>query len=68
MGFMDIFRISAIKQENEQLKIKIDTLQRSIDELGVTEYRQTKEKIDRLNAEFSQRESEANSEISSLNT
>ncbi|QBE98938.1 hypothetical protein PMF13cell1_04507 [Blautia producta] len=68
MGFMDIFRISAIKQENEQLKIKIDTLQRAIDELGVTEYRQTKEKIDMLNAEFSQRESEANSEIFSLNT
>lgn len=67
MGFMDIFRISAIKQENEKLKIKVDALQRAIDELGVTEYRQTKEKIDTLNAEFSRRESDANSEISSLN-
>ena len=55
MGFLDIFRISSIKQENTNLKSQISELQKKIDDLGVIEYYQTKEKIDKLNVDLEQK-------------
>lgn len=52
MGLMDIFRASAIKQENEQLKAQINELNGKINELGVNDYLQAKAKIDALNSEI----------------
>ncbi len=49
----DFFRISQIKQENEQLKASKIELQNKLDSLGVTEYYQTKERLDQLNQELS---------------
>lgn len=48
MGFMDIFRISAIKQENAQLRASLQEMENKLNALGVTEYYQTKEKLDAL--------------------
>lgn len=42
MGLFDIFRVSSIKQENEELKKQIENLQERINALGVTEYEQAK--------------------------
>lgn len=53
MGLMDIFRASAIKQENEQLKAQVNELNKKIDELGVNDYLQAKSKIEDLNLEIS---------------
>lgn len=67
MGFLDIFRISSIKQENTNLKSQISELQKKIDDLGVTEYYQTKEKIDKLNVDLEQKQEESNNTISENN-
>lgn len=67
MGFFDIFRISSIKQENDNLKSQITELQKKIDSLGVTEYYQTKEKIDKMNIDLEQRQEESNKNISENN-
>lgn len=67
MGFLDIFRISSIKQENTNLKSQISELQKKIDNLGVTEYYQTKEKIDKLNVDLEQKQEESNKTISENN-
>ena len=67
MGFLDIFRISSIKQENTNLKSQISELQKKIDDLGVTEYYQTKEKIDKLNVDLEQKQEESNKTISENN-
>lgn len=67
MGFLDIFRISSIKQENTNLKSQISELQKKIDDLGVTEYYQTKEKINQLNVELEQKQEESNKTISENN-
>lgn len=64
MGLLDIFRISKIKQENEQLKRANEEMQRRIDLLGVDEYDQTKEKINLLTKESDQKLSATNREIS----
>jgi len=48
MSFFDIFRISKIKSENEQLKVQNNELEKQIADLGVAEYTQTKEKISLL--------------------
>lgn len=48
MGFMDIFRISAIKQENVQLRASLQEVENKLNALGVTEYYQMKEKLDAL--------------------
>lgn len=53
MSILDIFRLSKIKQENEQLKTQNKDLQDKNDALGVTEYYQTKQKLDVLNEEIS---------------
>lgn len=67
MGLFDIFRISAIKQENEQLKKNNENLQAQITSLGVTEYSQTKEKIENMEKESSIKLEQTNSEITSNN-
>ena len=46
MGLFDIFRVSSIKQENEELKKQIENLQERINALGVTEYEQAKKILD----------------------
>lgn len=38
MGLLDIFRVSSIKKENEELKEQVHSLNSRIDALGVTEY------------------------------
>lgn len=48
MGFFDIFKISKIKQENSALKESQAQLVQKLDALGITEYYQTKEKLDAL--------------------
>lgn len=67
MGLLDIFRISSIKQENEQLKKNNENLKNQIISLGVTEYSQTKEKIEILEKESALKLDETNKEISSNN-
>lgn len=63
MGFMDIFKISVIKQENEQLKKQLNDLQKKADELGVTEYYQTQEKINALYRESEKKLKEAEDSV-----
>lgn len=46
MGLFDIFCVSSIKQENEELKKQIENLQERINALGVTEYEQAKKILD----------------------
>ena len=53
MGIFDIFRISQIKQENEQLKAENASMAEKMSALGVTEYYQTKEKIVAMEKELS---------------
>ncbi len=63
MGLFDIFNIGKIKKENEELKNQIFDLQKKIDDLGVSEYYQTKEKIDKMNTELEQKISDTESSI-----
>lgn len=58
MGFMDIFRASAIREENEKLK-------KQLQDLGATEYYQVKEKITALNQEIRERQEAADNELKS---
>ena len=67
MGIFDIFRISQIKQENEQLKTANANLYSQIAALGVNEYYQTQEKIDYLENEANKLLSQINNEIASNN-
>lgn len=48
MSLKDIFQASKIREQNEQLLAINANLQKQIEELGVTEYLQTKEKIAEL--------------------
>lgn len=68
MGIFDIFRISQIKQENEQLKTANANLYSQIAALGVNEYYQTQEKIAYLENEANKRLSQINNEIASNNS
>jgi hypothetical protein len=52
MGLLDIFRVSSIKKENEELKEQVHSLNSRIDALGVTEYEQTKALIDKVNEQI----------------
>lgn len=49
---MDFFNASKIKAENEDLKNQLKELNAKIDALGITEYYQTKEKLDALNKDI----------------
>lgn len=60
MGIMDFFNASKIKAENERLKSENSDLLQKISSLGVTEYYQTKEKMDTMI-------NSANSQLESLN-
>ena len=77
MGFMDIFHISDIKNENAKLKEDIEKLKISNNDLltentklkidaatlGVTEYYQTKEKLDQMNKSLDRKIAETDSQI-----
>jgi len=52
MSFWDIFKIDEIKTENERLNIRVAYLEKQLAELGYTEYQQTKQAIDAMNAEI----------------
>lgn len=52
MGLLDIFRVSSIKKENEELKEQVHSLNSRIDALGVTDYEQTKALIDKVNEQI----------------
>ncbi|WP_283683305.1 GIY-YIG nuclease family protein [Parablautia sp. Marseille-Q6255] len=63
MGLFDIFSIGKIKKENEELKKQNSNLQKKIDDLGVNDYYQIKDKIDKLNTELEQKISDTESTI-----
>ena len=67
MGLLDIFHISEIKRENEQLKSTNAKLIEQAETLGITEYYQTKEKIDSLERESAIKLEESNKQIASNN-
>ena len=52
MGLLDIFRISKIKDENENLKLQIQQLKYKIDSTGISDYLQAQEKINACNSEI----------------
>ena len=52
MSLLDIFRISKIKAENEQLQQQIAEMQATMDSTGITEYVQAAEKIRSERATF----------------
>lgn len=60
MGFIDIFRASKIKAENEQLKQKLV-------EIGCTEYEQVKEKIQNMELEIAKKQKLAQAQLDSTN-
>ena len=64
MGLMDFFNASKIKEENTRLKEANAQLVKKMNDLGFTEYEQTKAKLDEMNAEVSS----CNSIISNLRT
>lgn len=68
MGFLDIFRISKIRQENEELQAANAHLQGRIDALGINEYEQAKEKIDALTKDSNDKLAAVNREIAAKNT
>ena len=67
MGIIDVFRVSKIKEENSWLKEENERLLQRINELGVTEYEQTKLKIEELEEQSALTLNKLNSEIVSNN-
>nr|DAD89696.1 MAG TPA: helicase [Siphoviridae sp. ctWDo30] len=65
MGLMDIFRVSSIKHENEELKTKISDLECKLSELGADNYFQVKEKADTLNSKLEEKIKETETKINS---
>ena len=68
MSFWDIFHISKIKQENEFLRTANAQLVAQIRSLGVTEYQQTRQKIENLERESANRLNETNRTIQENNS
>lgn len=68
MGLFDIFKISKIKSENEQLRISNANLLAQMQALGVNEYYQTKQKISQMEQMANQNLQETNNQIASNNT
>lgn len=67
MGLLDILRASKIKQENDELKAQIALLNEKMNQLGVTEYFETKQKIEQMNLELDKQIQKGNVEIASNN-
>lgn len=67
MSFLDIFKISEIKAENEKIKSENAKLQAKISELGVEEYFETKAKITQMQKEADINLQKLNDEITSDN-
>ena len=65
MGIMDFFNAPKIKAENERLKAEHAILTEQMSSLGVTEYYQTKQKIETLEKEADLKLANINNEISS---
>lgn len=68
MGLLDIFRISKIKQENEQLKAANIEMQNKIASLGVNEYYETQKKIELITKESDDKLAATSREFASNNT
>ncbi len=68
MGLFDVFKISKIKSENEQLRISNANLLAQMQALGVNEYYQTKQKISQMEQMANQNLQETNNQIASNNT
>ena len=68
MGLLDIFRISKIKQENEQLKAANIEMQNKIASLGINEYYEAQKKIELITKESDDRLAATSREIASNNT
>lgn len=68
MGLFDIFKISKIKSENEQLRISNANLLAQMQALGVNEYYQTKQKISQMEQMANRNLQETNNQIASNNT
>ena len=68
MRFLDIFRASKIKAENEQLHQQIKEMQDKIDSLGITEYIQASEKIRSEKEELDHYVEQKDKEIADDNT
>ena len=68
MGIIDVFRVSKIKEENSWLKEENERLLQRINELGVTEYEQTKLKIEEMEEQSTLTLNKLNGEIVSNNS
>ncbi len=68
MSFKDIFQASKIREQNEQLLAINANFQKQIEELGVTEYLQTKEKIAELEKQSEIDLNNANKKLETLNS
>ena len=68
MGLFDIFKISQIKKENDQLRLDNANLTSQLQSLGVTEYYQMRQKIDQLEQSANQMLQQTNHQISSNKT
>lgn len=68
MRFLDIFRASKIKAENEQLHQQIKEMQDKMDSLGITEYIQASEKIRSEKEELDHYVEQKDKEIADDNT
>lgn len=67
MGLMDFFNASKIKAENEQIKAAYNQLVDQMNALGVTEYYQTRAKIDNMQKEADLRLTGLNNAIAQNN-
>lgn len=67
MGLMDFFNASKIKAENEQIKAVYNQLVAQMNALGVTEYYQTRAKIDNMQKEADLRLTGLNNAIAQNN-
>ncbi len=67
MSFLDIFRISKIKAENESLRTTIQMLEGKLTELNAKDYFEIKEKIQQMKIESDRNLNEINQEICNNN-
>ena len=67
MGLLDIFKISQIKMENEELKKQIQEMNTKMQKLGAIEYFQTQAKIELMQEEADKKLAETNKTISDNN-